>query len=81
MSWKPIENFFEDPEVTVVTCETPFFEVITKGRLCLWVRFSKNHHLLTFMTVGSDLSVVWSFRLLCEIDMIISKPANIYFIS
>ena len=37
MSWKPIENFFEDPEVTVVTCETPFFEVITKGRLCLGV--------------------------------------------
>ena len=78
---KTYRKFFRGPWSHCRHLWKPFFEVITKGRLCLGVWFSKNRHLLAFMAIESDLSVVWSFRLLCKIDMNISKLAIIYFMS
>ena len=78
---KTYRKFFRGPWSHCRHLWKPFFEVITKGRLCLGVWFSKNRHLLAFMAIESDLSVVWSFCLLCKIDMNISKLAIIYFMS
>ena len=45
------------------------------------MKFQKNHHLLAFATIESDLRVVRPSRLLWEIDMIIRKLAKTNFMS
>ena len=81
MWWKAKENFLERPEVTVFTLWNSLFEVFRRGKISVWVWFSKNHHWLAFATVESFLSVVRPSRLLWEIDMIIRMLANIHIMS
>ena len=45
------------------------------------MKFQKNHHLLAFATIESDLRVVRPSRLLWDIDMILRKLAKTNFMS
>ena len=45
------------------------------------MKFQKNHYLLAFATIESDLRVVRPSRSLWEIDMIMRKLAKINFMS
>ena len=70
------KNFLEGSEVAVVLLWNSLIEVTKRGRTSDWVWLSKNNHLLAFLPIEYDLSVVRPCRLLWEIDMIMRKFAN-----